>query len=231
MNPNEQQSQQPQVEPAENFQYVPPQKQGVPKRVLIIGVILLILLLVLGMLVLSTNRRRSQETNVSPTPTKKSSTGNKSYRFTPAEKTVIGNTTAAEVEKNEKVLEKKQEGDRTIYTVGSVSPLITDEVIVENGVVVSEYTNIKTNQLPEVQLSLIERRFGEPEDRFDKVGDDPSTSGYLYASKGFFVLANRYTGRVFKIQRFTPMRIDEYKKEFPSYIQPAPPYPKEFGDL
>ena len=70
MNPNEQQSQQPQVEPAENFQYVPPQKQGVPKRVLIIGVILLILLLVLGMLVLSTNRRRSQETNVSPTPTK-----------------------------------------------------------------------------------------------------------------------------------------------------------------
>lgn len=165
-----------------------------------------------------------RETNVlTPTPIITKTILKENYTITPLEKTDINITKEEDVIKKFNILSKKSVDDITIYTIKSPIPGQTDEIRIKNGVVIFERVNTKTitiTSLPNIEN--IEKKYGKPELVVDNVGEGFYTSLYLYASKGFAVLANRFTKSVYEVQRFIPMSIDEYKKNYPEFFIKAP---------
>lgn len=200
------------------------------KTLFFIAGIALLVILLLGLIlysVFSPSEQRGIENLPTPTPV---STGGQSadgFRFTPLQETAIGLTTEKQIEENESIINKREESGKTIYAVTSSVPIRPNSIEVKDGVVVSEYTNTKTNEVPLLKITTIEDKFGEPEEVIDRVGDGFEVSAYLYPEKGFALYANRYTGTVYNLHRFIPMSLAKYKQEYSDFIQPAPEPPKE----
>lgn len=158
----------------------------------------------------------------SPTPS--------TYTFTPLQKTTIQQTTDKDVETKNKVVQKTQKNGTTIYLVESPIPLQVDEIRTREGRVIFESTSTETVTLaPLPKITTIEKDFGKPEDIINGVAPfDRIVSAYLYPSRGFVIFANRVTKSVYRIQRFLPMSLNEYKKNYAEYLMPAAP-PKGEG--
>lgn len=167
----------------------------------------------------------------SPTPFQEKGTTSQTKKITPLQKTEIGKTTDSEIVKSHKVLSKTTIDGVTIYTIRSLGLRGTDEIRTKNGIVIFEDTSTTTSTAPLPVISELEKQYGQPEDKMDKVGDGFYISAYLYPSKGFALYGNRYTDSVFAVQRFVPMTLDEYKKTYAKYLSPAPEMPREGTDI
>lgn len=197
------------------------------KKLLLIicAFVLIITIAVLVFLNLTTQNEPQNPNNPSPRVTNLPT----SQKLTPLQKTEIGKTTDAEVRQGNYILSVKQEGSKTIYEVTSNTFGATDEIITQDGNVISERVdtfNRKVGQPPKVNAYI--RLYGEPEEKIRSVSPlGKHITAYLYPTQGFTLFVNENTGTVYQVQRFEPLSLTSYKTNYASYIQEAPEYPKE----
>lgn len=143
-------------------------------------------------------------------------------QITPLQKTIIGQTTDADIVQKLKILSKKTRGNTTIYEIKSTAAGV-DEIRTEGGKVVLERTSTQIATPPPPKIAAVEKDLGQPEKELKQVGPVGwYTNAYVYASKGLLIYANRYTGTVYEVQRFIPMSQIEYEKKYGSeFLQPA----------
>ncbi len=201
-----------------------------------IGILILIAISIIGIALFNTfapSQSTTPNSDATPTPVRTSPTPSapQTYQFTPLQISSIGQTTDEQITQQNIILSKRTVGDTTIYSIRSKEPGKTDEIRTIDGVVIFEKTSTKTNAAPLPKLTSIESQYGEPEETLDKVGEGFYMSAYLYPERGFAIYANKYTGSVYEIQRFLPMTLAEYKKQYGQTLSPAPAMPKEFQDL
>lgn len=207
------------------------------KKILLLLIIAVTLVVIIFGIVLSlffntSQTNKTEVPSITPTSfptvnTQKSSTD----LFSPLEKTVIGKTTEKEIEQSQKILNKTQKGDITIYMIQSPTLRGNDIIHTKDGIVIFEDTSTTTNAVTIPLISAVEKDYGKPEEKIDKVGEGFYISAYLYPTKGFAVYGNRYTDSVFEIQRFKPMTLAEYKTEYGEYLSPAAEMPREGADI
>lgn len=203
----------------------------IKRLLLIFGVLGIITLIITGLIIYSVFLPGSNDTNnpFTPQPTTYISDEEGKFRLTPFQKTIIGKTTEAEVEENNKILQKKNTRDSTIYVIESATSNQTDEIITRNGTVVSERIDIFTNKegLPP-KIATYEEKFGQPERILNQVSSlGKHISAYIYAKKGVTFFVNRYTKTIYRIHTFVPVTLEEYLNVYNNYIQEAPSYPQE----
>lgn len=202
--------------------------------ILIYGIALL-LLGVIGLMVyvLIFNRQSPVSTTISqvptpsaiPLPTGKTTIVN-DIPTSPLQKTTIGKTSDAEVAKRSDIIRKETlPSGAELYTIKSPLPLTEDEIYTKNGRVIFESTSIFTTNygaLP--SLPEFEKTLGKPEEIVpqNKLYGWFS-SAYIYPSKGYMLIANKFTYEVYEVERFVPMSLEDFKKEYGSiYLQRAP---------
>ncbi len=206
------------------------------QSLILLGVALLLVLFVLGLVISSLFQSSSQTpltTIPTPTPIPYTRDSQGNFTFTPLQKTTINKTTAKEVEEQEQVINKSLRGKITVYEVPAATPEEKDEIRIQNGVVIFESINTfnKKAGMPP-KSSVYEQEFGKPEKILRSVSPlGIHISAYIYATEGFTLFVNHNTNTVYEIHRYTPMTVEEYEKQYAEYLQPAPAYPQEFGDL
>lgn len=150
-----------------------------------------------------------------------------SFSFSPFQKTVIGKTTASEAATLFALSKKQNPDGSTTLTLSSADPLTTDEIVIKNGIVIFEKTGTFTSKrggLPKV--SYFKQLFGEPQETI--VGSQrygQFATAYVFADYGFTLIGNSYADEVYEIQRFQPTTVEQYKIQFGSDINTAPPGP------
>lgn len=204
------------------------------KILLLVGIILFIGITTIFSLI----QKRQQETpsTAFPTPTPVQtrrpglpSISASSYEFSPFQKTVIGNTTEQAVVSTIKISTKEVLPDgSTKYQMPSVNPLQPDEIISKNGVVVYEKTSTFTNAdggFP--SMASFAQVFGKPDEEIQgSAFYGPFAKTYIYATKGFALIANPNTDEVYEVQRFLPQSAASYKSVYGKDINPTPPGPE-----
>jgi hypothetical protein len=143
-------------------------------------------------------------------------------QLSPLQKTEIGRTKEKTLKANNRILRENRLPDGSVkYTLPAVLPLETDEIIVQNGTVISERTLTQTSQHGDLpSLTSLQEQFGEPEaivasnSRYGEFIDS-----HIYASRGVMVVANRFTKEIYEIHRFVPVTLEEYKIRYAEYIE------------
>lgn len=168
-----------------------------------------------------------KKVDITPSPSLSNTQETALGKDSPLERTEIGKTTEQEVKKMSGILGKKREGDITIYLIRSSEPGEIDEIRTRNGIVIFEKTSTETATAPLPNLDQIFSKYGKPEYVKDKVGEGFYMSAYIYPSKGIAIYANRYTKSVYEIQRFIPMSLEDYVRQYGENLSPAPEMPRE----
>lgn len=199
--------------------------------ILLTGVIA-IAILFFGLLIYSlfSSSNQSEAPIPTPTPVPYQRDASGKFIFTSLAKAVVGVTTAKDVEEKQTVISKSISGDITTYEVASATPGETDEIKTQNGIVIFESNNLfnKVAGYPP-KLEVYQNEFGEPEKVLKSVSPlGKHISAYIYARQGFTLFVNPNTKTVYEIQRYIPMDLQTYEKQFPEFLQPAPEYPKEY---
>lgn len=195
-----------------------------------LGLLALIILILISLIIFSAvSPSQTTENNTTPTPVPTTPVTFDSEHLTPLQKTTIGQTTDAEVVKNQEVISKTLVGTITIYKIKSAINGETDEIRTKDGKVILERTSTQIASPVPPKVTQVESTFGNPEEQLKSVGPVGwYTNAYLYPSRGIAFYLNRYTGTVYEVQRFTPMTLTEYKKTFPEFVQPAKSEPEYF---
>lgn len=203
-------------------------------RIKLIGLAILVIIIitVVGTVIFSVFRSSPQPTETFlPTPT---SVPTQPVLFdaahiTPLQKTTIGKTTDDQIVKNETIISKISKGDITIYKVKSPSG-VDGEIRTQQGQVIFESTNTEIASPPPPKITRVKTSFGEPELMLERVGPVGwYTNAYFYPSQGLVFFANRYTGTVYQVQRFTPMTLGNYQRVYAEFMQPAKSEPDYIG--
>lgn len=152
---------------------------------------------------------------------------------TPLSKVTIGKTKQAEIEKLPRLAKKEQlPNGSTFYSFSSLSQGRTDAVIVKDGVAVYERrrTPEYPDQLGYAKIDQFIQTYGQPEAVINgsKFYTD-FASYYVYASKGFTVIANPYTKEVYEVQKYEPMAIESYRLLYGDDINEQKRPPEIFG--
>lgn len=193
------------------------------KNVIILGSLVVVSTVVFFYIVfLSTTTTPSPSpVNPIPTPLQINSEVPKSFAFSPFQKTKIGITSEEEVKKLSVVKVEKINADTTKYTVSSVDPLLFDEIIIHNNKVIYEKTSTLTQLTGGYPfISEFVEKFGDPEEEIlGSTSHGQFATIYLYPKSGFVLIGNKQTDRVYEVQRFTPMTLDQYKTIYGSEIK------------
>lgn len=203
-----------------------------------IAIFLSVVVIVFIFLLFFRSRALQEESPILPEPTQTNKTEgyntapDGSFRFTPYQKTEINKSTDADIQEKYQILEKKQRPDGvTVYKVPSAVVSYEDQIWTKNNKVVFEKNNTFVQyRIP--KLAAYKARFGEPEAILE--GIQPfghQIDAYIYASKGFTLIVNPNSDSyfIYEIQRYTPMSVEEYKKQFSEFVQHAEPvieYPR-----
>ena len=182
--------------------------------VIIISIVILFILLLISLFV--------KEEVPSPTA---SNTFPNAESFSPLLKTTIGSTTDKEIKESSRVIREEKTADgATKYIVGSSLSLTEDEIYTKDGKAVFESTSIYTNKFGQLPLlDSYDEQFGEPDGVIERsVLYGWHTNLYIYAKDGFALIANKFTREVYEILRFTPMSLEEFKRQYPEYLIQAP---------
>lgn len=152
-----------------------------------------------------------------PTPTPVSvDTLTRNQIKSPLEKTTIDKTTQQQVEKIQDVVASASPEDTTTYTFPSVNALIPNEVQTQNGVVTYERTSTFTSDpggFPSLQGFM--RTLGSPEQTIQgNIVYGEGINAYLFPNKGVVLIGNPATDETYEIQRFTPMSVIEYLRQY-----------------
>lgn len=153
----------------------------------------------------------------SPTPF----TSPKVYPFL---KTEPGKTTESELDKLPGLKYKKAiSSNESQYSFSS--PLLErdDIVITKNGIVAFERQISVLTGLTHPNISEFINRYGQPENEVigsSYYGEHEKT--YIYAFKGFSLIANPFTGEVDEIHSFTPMSNEDYIRLWGQDIKSQP---------
>ncbi len=206
------------------------------QTLLFLGIAIFLVMVIFFFVMRSIFQTASPNTTAIPSPTpipyNRDNQGN--FTLTPLQKTIINKTLEKEVVERETILNKSLRGTETVYEVPSATEEQTDEIGVRDGIVIYESINIfnkKVGNYPP-KATVYEKEFGRPEKILRSVSPLGShISAYIYATEGFTLFVNHNTNTVYEIHRYTPMTVEEYEKQYAEYLQPAPAYPQEFGDL
>lgn len=183
----------------------------IPKKAFILAIVLLgmILISIFVLVARQPNRPTSSPAPViSQTPT---------TQF-PQQKTIIGKTTATDLEKDQKITSKKAlpNGD-TQYSINSSIETRPNQVVVGENKAKFERIVVIGREAGPIPLKISEQiiKFG-PAERVVKgskfYGFHMDT--YIYANKGFAFVANTQTDEIYEIQTFTPTSVDKYLSSF-----------------
>ena len=205
---------------------VPNNMNSNKKPLLILGIAIFLVLLVfifIGALFFTPGRELPSQPKPSPTGFALPLKDPQNYKASPLQKTTIGETTEEEIEKEFNVEDTEDLGQgKTKFVVESGQAGRTAEVITQNGKVISETTVTQVStQRPFPDLQEFIKLFGQPE----KVISGNSRYGwpinsYLFPSKGYMVVANKFTNEIYEIHRFTPMSLSQYEQTYADYIIP-----------
>lgn len=203
--------------------------------IILFAILGVIVLLILFLLISSffTTSNQAPSANISPTPQINTTNPQKtnSYQFTPLQKTIIGETKENTIEDSNTIISQTVDGDTATYITQSHIKLYTNTIKTKNGVVIFETTRTEISSPPPPRLENFQSLYGNPELVMDSVSSlGRHVSAYIYATKGFTLFANRFTGTVYDVHRYLPLTLSEYQKEYAEYLQPAPPYPQEGPD-
>lgn len=189
---------------------------------IILGIAVLLFLIIMVYSFFPKNSNFPQQPRIGGTPTPVQSgntSSSKKYLISPLEKTSIGKTTDAQIKQSFTVVSEKQDGDTTIYEVNSDVISATNQIRTRGGVVVFESTNTQVSSPTPPKISDLEKGYGKAERTTPRAGEGFYLDAHLYPSKGFMVFANRYTGTVYFVQRFTPMTIAQYESEYAEFLE------------
>lgn len=136
-------------------------------------------------------------------------------------KTTVGSTTDKEVEtiagrKNKITL---PDGS-TEYTFESINLSSNDTIVTKNNTVVFEKANTIDSSYTHPRLSEYVTRYGKADAEFTGSKTyGKFTKTYVYATRGFALIANPYTEEINEIHSFLPQSIDSYVKTWGSDIK------------
>ncbi len=136
----------------------------------------------------------------------------------PLQKSIIGKTTKADLQKYPVIAQVVQSDNSILYQLNSGIPQKPGEIIIKDGVVVYEKINIPANpQEPGyTNLPTLQKNYGPPERVLP--GPDlygPFSNIYIYASRGIAFTGNQHSGDVYDIEIFQPTSVENYLKTFP----------------
>lgn len=189
----------------------------------------LIIIIAFGIFLSTTTPERRSVvpgSNLLPTPFPLRSDINKIYAMTRLQKTTIGKTTDADIEKLFGIGEKTTKQDITAYILPSPVNLLPNEVQTKNGVVIFErIITPKDKSLPGfVTLSVFTDAFDKPQEVvFGSKTYGGSIKIYIYASRGLTVFANQRSDIVYEIHRYAPTTVNEYKNSFGNDLEVVAP--------
>ncbi|MGH7246208.1 MAG: hypothetical protein ACREGI_04730 [Candidatus Levyibacteriota bacterium] len=132
------------------------------------------------------------------------------------EKTIIGKTTERAVQILPDTLATTSSiPDATMYVTKPDGDDVTDEILVQHGVVIFEKTRTLVAGQTPPSLATYEQMLGKPE---NVIASDETPSTYFFTSKGYVLVANPNTDEIYEVQRFTPMSEDNYKSLFGDFL-------------
>lgn len=192
---------------------------------MIVGISLTVLVVIIVLRLFLTPSPTSN-VSASPTPTSVASADNNSqnYQFSTLQKTTIGITKEEDIPTIFRVVSSDDLGDgKKKYTVQSQQPGNPNEIIAQDGKVISETTVTQIpSDTPFPDIEDFISIFGKPEKEIQgNLNYGWPINAYLYPTKGYMLLANKFTKEVYEIHRFEPMTLSEYEDIYSDYLKPA----------
>lgn len=143
------------------------------------------------------------------------------------QKSIIGKTTADEVERLPR-LQKKEvvPNGNTKYEFAAFVPQRPNEIITKDGISVFERIDVPQNPQAEgyVKLAQFIMQYGQPEKVIQgSAFFGPFVSTYIYSHQGFSFIGNPHTDEVYEIQVFTPITVASYIEMYGDDIKEGPP--------
>lgn len=151
----------------------------------------------------------------------------KATTISPLQKTLIGQTTASDIEKLAGVQKKEiLPSGETRYELKAFIPQRPDEVRTKDNIVVFERIDVPQDPkaMGYAEISQMTRTYGKPEKVIQgSAFFGPFVSTYIYGTRGFAFIGNPHTDEVYELQLFTPMTAGEYITKHGSDIKEGPP--------
>lgn len=148
---------------------------------------------------------------------------NSALHISPLQKSTIGQIPNTDLTTLPNFIKSEKKEDQTIWSYRTHNPFRSDEVITNNqGFVVFEKITIPENNTTtgSIKISTFIQQHGEAERTIQGSADyGPFSNTYVYAGKGFTVIANPSTGTVQEIQLYQPLSVDEYLKTYGGTIE------------
>lgn len=184
---------------------------------ILIGALIALILLLIALRILSPNKTKKilplPVITFSPSP-KSSPTDSRLSVSLPTLKTVVGKTTEQEVSALSGIESKTTLSDNKVeYLFQSEPTLKSHSIITQNHVVVFEKGKKVEDGLKLPKASSYFNTYGQREAEFTGsklYGKFEKT--YVYAAKGFAIIANPFTDEVDSLQIFLPMSVADYLK-------------------
>lgn len=176
-----------------------------PKKFIVVG---LIIFIALTMTVLSVLEENGGEEQAPAKPGEIRSVDTNS----PLNTVTIGKTTRKEVEKIDGLVAK----DDSTYLAHSEGAIRTDGVMLQNDTV-----RFKRTRSPAIdRVADYKKAYGEPEREIQGslyFGENAKT--YIFAKKGIAIIANMNTEEVYELQQFQPVSVERYLNLYGEDIQ------------
>lgn len=149
----------------------------------------------------------------------------------PFEKSIIDKTTQQQVEKMQDVVATPEADGITTYTVPSVNAILPDTIQTQNNTVIYERTSLYTSNpggFP--SLSAYLQKLGTPEQVIQgNIIYGEGINSYLFPHYGVVLIGNSATNETYEIQRFSPMSLLEYLRQYGDTVKQEPDSGGETG--